>query len=188
MARLKYLDRNHVEFIAHRLAAKLFTNYGEPLPAFQLFGGLREGGALLESALALPRQPYYPRLHDKAGALLRSLIKNHPLVDGNKRVGMTATFVFLLANHQTLIASNEEMVAFALKIAASEPDMSWQEIAAWLRKWTVAFDAPEGKLTAALAKFPQDLKGPGSIRERLKQYANAFQELERELASMAHDD
>jgi prophage maintenance system killer protein len=85
---LSYLDRHDIESIVHTLAANLFSNYDDPLPPFQLFGGLREGGALLESALALPRQPYYRRLHDKAGALLRSLIKNHPLVDGNKRIGL----------------------------------------------------------------------------------------------------
>lgn len=106
MARLRYLDRDDVEFIVYKLAAKLFANYDDPLPAFQLFGGLREGGALLESALGLPRQPYYPRLHDKAGAPLRSLIKNHPLVDGNKRVAMSAAFIFSALNDYLLVASN----------------------------------------------------------------------------------
>ena len=169
MARLRYLDRDQVEFIAHRLAAKLFTNYGDPLPAFQLFGGVREGGALLESALALPRQPYYRTLHDKAGAQLRSLIKNHPLVDGNKRVGMTATFVFLLANDQILVASNKEMVQFALQIAASEPDMSWQEISKWLRARSVRLmDDPAEMAIRTLTTFPKEWK------MRLREYTKAL--------------
>ena len=181
MARLRYLDRDQVEFIAHRLAAKLFTNYGDPLPAFQLFGGVREGGALLESALALPRQPYYRTLHDKAGAQLRSLIKNHPLVDGNKRVGMTATFVFLLANDQILVASNTEMVQFALQIAASEPDMSWQEIASWIRQRLVPLHSSDEQLKAALERFPLEWKG--RVSSRLREYAKAFEELEREVGN-----
>ena len=96
MARLWYPTRQDVEEQAYALAAELFDEYDSSLPAFALFGGEREGGALLDSALALPRQTYgtrplYRTICDKAGALLRSLIKNHPLVDGNKRVGMATT-------------------------------------------------------------------------------------------------
>ncbi|MEX2158629.1 MAG: type II toxin-antitoxin system death-on-curing family toxin [Dehalococcoidia bacterium] len=146
MARLYYLDRRDVEHIVHRVAARLFADYSDPLPAVQVFGGMRDGGALLESALALPRQPYYRRLHDKGGALLRSLIKNHPLVDGNKRIGVAATFVFLLLNGWLLVASNGEMVRFALEVAASESDMSWQDVASWLRQNTV--DIAQGQQEA----------------------------------------
>jgi len=50
---------------------------------------------MLESALAQPRQTFsgidlYPTLVEKAAALGFSLIKNHPFVDGNKRVGHAA--------------------------------------------------------------------------------------------------
>jgi len=50
---------------------------------------------MLSSALGIVRQPYYRTLYDKAGALLRSLIKNHPYRDGNKRMGMALTTVLI---------------------------------------------------------------------------------------------
>lgn len=167
--------------MVHRLAAKLFADYGEPLPAFQLFGGLRENGGLLESALALPRQPYYPRLHDKAGALLRSLIKNHPLVDGNKRLGMTATFVFLAMNHWILIESNEGMVNFALRVAVSEPDMTWQEIAAWLKARTRDVKHPGKSLVPRIEELISELNAAQPTREGLAPVIQNMRGLAEEL-------
>lgn len=180
MPRLFYLNRHDVESVAHKLAAKLFTNYEDPLPPFQLFGGLREGGALLESALALPRQPYYRTLFDKAGVLLRSLIKNHPLVDGNKRIGMTAAFVFLVLNNHVLVASNQEMVRFALEVAASEPDMAWEEVAAWVRARSVRITTSEETAELLVQKFAGDWD-ENSLGRRLDEYARIFHQLGSEL-------
>ena len=58
---------------------------------------------LLESAVHRPRasvlgQDAYPDLFTKAAALLHSLARNHPLVDGNKRLAWLATYVFLAKN------------------------------------------------------------------------------------------
>lgn len=180
MPRLHYLDRKDVEIIAHRLAAKLFADYGDPLPAFELFGGIRESGALLESALALPRQPYYPRLHDKAGALLRSLIKNHPLVDGNKRVGMATAFTFLVVNKQVLVASNQEMVAFALHIARSEPDISWQDVAQWLRARSVRRTTTDETVHRLVTMLPGEWDRK-RLSLRMRQYAVALGEVATEM-------
>ena len=179
MARLRYLTRDQVEFVAHRLAARLFTDYGDPLPAFELFGGIREGGSLLDSALGLPRQPYYRTLFDKAGALLRSMIKNHPLVDGNKRVGMTSALVFLMLNRHFLVASNEEMVAFALEVATKEPDMSWQEVAVWLRERSVHFATPKDAIDVMMGRFPAEWNEPraSAIQARLLDYGVAVLQL-----------
>lgn len=116
----------------------MFTDYDSPMPPFEFSGGERHGVGLLESALALPRQTFdgkylYRTWHDKAGVLLRSLIKNHPLVDGNKRIALATTFVFLLMNGRFLFALNDDMVKFALSVAASEPDTSWRTVARWIR-------------------------------------------------------
>jgi len=56
------------------------------MPRFQLRG--EDGLALFEAAINLPRQPYLRTKHEKAAALFRGLIKNHPLVDGNKRLAV----------------------------------------------------------------------------------------------------
>ena len=58
---------------------------------------------LLEAAVHRPRasvlgQDAYSDLLTKAAALLHSLARNHPLVDGNKRLAWLATYVFLAKN------------------------------------------------------------------------------------------
>lgn len=175
MPRLTYLDRVAVEQIAHKLAAQLFTGYGSPLPDFQLLGD--EGASALESALGLPRQPYYRTVYDKAGVLLRSLIKNHPLVDGNKRVGMTAAVVFLLINRKILVASNEEMVEFALRIAAESPGLHWKEISAWLRQRTIPTSPKVEELDAVIEGLPAEWRNREAVAVRLRNYAEAWESL-----------
>jgi death-on-curing protein len=99
---------------------------------------------LLESALARPRagmfgQDAYPTLHGKAAALVHSLVSNHALVDGNKRLGWQATVVFLWINGQDVLAPEDD--AFDLVIAVASGSTSDVEtIAGQLRDWSVARD------------------------------------------------
>lgn len=65
-------------------------------------GGIRDEG-LLDSAINTPFQSFggtdlYPTLLQKAARLGYGLIKNHPFVDGNKRIGTHAMLVFLDIN------------------------------------------------------------------------------------------
>lgn len=97
-------------------------------------GGVRDMG-LLESALGRPHATFggrdlYPRLWDKAAALMQSLIKNHPFVDGNKRTALTATGIFLELNGYVLTADHEEVLDFVRRVARGEADI--EAIAAWL--------------------------------------------------------
>ena len=147
MPRLWYPTRRSVETVAHRLAAELFEDYDSALPAFSLLGGERGGGALLDSALALPKQtfdgrPLYRTVYDKAAVLLRSIIKNHPFIDGNKRLGLATAAAFLLMNGYVLIASPDEMVNYALEIAKSEPGKDWREISRWIRQHAISIRDP----------------------------------------------
>ena len=85
--------------------------------------GLRDLGAL-EGAIAQPRQTYggddlYPSLADRAVALGFVLIRNHPFVDGNKRVGHAALEVFLLLNGYELVAEVDDAERTVLGVAAS---------------------------------------------------------------------
>lgn len=96
--------------------------------------GLRDLG-LLEAASARPQAAFegeelYPDLFSKAGALMDSLINNHPFVDGNKRTGIAAAGLFLQQNGYRLTATNPELEAFTLKVASGQIRVS--EIAAWL--------------------------------------------------------
>lgn len=102
---------------------------GDPPP-------LRDLG-LLESAAARPRasafgEDAYPDTWSKAAALLQSIVKNHPLVDGNKRLGWLATAVFLELNGvQATTAANDAVYDTVMKVAAGQLDV--QEIAEALK-------------------------------------------------------
>jgi death-on-curing protein len=107
-------------------------------------GGVRDLG-LLDSALARPQATFggedlYPGLWHKAAALMHSLIKNHPFVDGNKRTALAATGLFLELNGHALVASNEEALDFTRRAAVGEIDV--ESMAAWLEDHTRPIDDP----------------------------------------------
>lgn len=95
--------------------------------------GLRDEN-VLESALARPRQllayeagATLPRL---AAALCIGIARNHPFVDGNKRVSLLATYTFLALNGYELDADEKE-VADTIESAAAG-SLGEVELAAWL--------------------------------------------------------
>lgn len=96
---------------------------------------------LLEAAVARPQasafgQDAYPDLHVKAAALLHSLIRNHALVDGNKRLAWAACRVFLGLNDQWISGANEdERVDFVVSVASGQLD-DLEKIAERLRAWS----------------------------------------------------
>jgi death-on-curing protein len=101
--------------------------------------GLRDEGALL-AALARPRatyarRPLYPTLPEKAAALLESLCRNHPFVDGNKRVAYVAAGLFLRRNGWAVKAPEDEAVEFMMGVAAGE--LRKEEIRIWFEEHTV---------------------------------------------------
>jgi death on curing protein len=82
---------------------------------------------LLESAAARPRASAlgadaYPTLHDKAAALLHSIVSNHALLDGNKRLGLAAVIAFYGLNGRRLTMTNDEAYDFVIKVAAGQID------------------------------------------------------------------
>lgn len=97
--------------------------------------GIRDTG-LLESALAQPQmtlggEELYPTIVEKASALGFSLIKNHPFVDGNKRVGHAAMEVFLVLNGYEIDAQLHEQERVILRLASGE--VGREEFTDWLR-------------------------------------------------------
>jgi death-on-curing protein len=93
--------------------------------------GLRDRGAL-ESALARPQTGYYSDLVQEAAALWESLSQNHPFIDGNKRVAVTITAVFLRMNGYKLEFDDLEAYSFLSGLYESN-GMRFNELAAWLR-------------------------------------------------------
>ena len=95
--------------------------------------------ALLQSAVERSKATFegndlYPDLFTKAAALMHSIIKNHPFVDGNKRTAITAASIFLMRNNYTLTASNIELERFTIKVASK--DVELKEIAKWFKEHT----------------------------------------------------
>jgi death-on-curing protein len=87
---------------------------------------VRDAG-LLESASARPQSTAfgddaYPSIHGKAAALLHSLARNHPLVDGNKRLALAATIAFYGMNGLRLTLSNDEAYELVMAVAARQLD------------------------------------------------------------------
>lgn len=80
---------------------------------------------LLQSALARPRatvfgKDAYVTVTAKAAALLHSLARNHALVDGNKRLALTAVIAFLGLNGRRLTLSNDGAYDLVMAVAAGE--------------------------------------------------------------------
>lgn len=95
---------------------------GDPAP-------VRDAG-LLESAASRPRtsvfgEDAYPDIWSKAAALLQSVVKHHPLVDGNKRLGWLSAGVFLtLDGVDVTEVGNDEVYEFVLWVASSNAGLS----------------------------------------------------------------
>ncbi|MGH2946327.1 MAG: type II toxin-antitoxin system death-on-curing family toxin [Solirubrobacteraceae bacterium] len=90
----------------------------------------------VDAAVHRPRtsvlgQDAYPDLFAKAAALLHSLARNHPLVDGNKRLAWLATYVFLAKNDVVLDPDDDEAYELVVAVAAGRID-EVSEIAAAL--------------------------------------------------------
>lgn len=91
--------------------------------------GVRDQG-LLDSALARPKQRHAyanPEPVELAAAYTAGIIRNHPFVDGNKRVGFMLAYVFLARNGYRLTAAEAEATRAVLDLAAgslSEPDFA----------------------------------------------------------------
>jgi death-on-curing protein len=106
---------------------------------------LREFG-LLEGAVMRPQatafgEDAYPSLHDKAAALLHSLARNHPFVDGNKRTAWAATTVFYQINGHVIREIDPGLVV-GLVVDVAEGLLDVQAIAATLKQWAVPFPIP----------------------------------------------
>ena len=82
---------------------------------------------LLDAAIHRPRasvlgQDAYPGVLSKAAALLHSLVVNHPLVDGNKRLGWLATYVFCAKNGIELDPADDDAYELVMAVASGALD------------------------------------------------------------------
>ena len=95
--------------------------------------------ALLKSALGMPSVTFggeflHTDIYEMAAAYLFHLVKNHPFVDGNKRVGVVAALVFLILNGFDLTAPEDELAEMVLAVARGELDKA--QVAVFIRSWS----------------------------------------------------
>ena len=120
---VEFLDTDDLIELARRLL-------GDPPP-------VRDVG-LLTAAAARPQasafgSDAYPDIWTKAAALLQSVVNNHALIDGNKRLGWLATAVFLeLSGASVTAAHNDDVYELVTSVAAE--DLAVEEIADLLRE------------------------------------------------------
>jgi death-on-curing protein len=104
------------------------------LAEFGGLSGVRDPG-LLNSALARPRQLFAyrkPSLFDLAAAYAFGLVRNHPFLDGNKRIGFTTAIIFLELNGYRFTASEVEATVKTLALAARDVDQASYSV--WLKE------------------------------------------------------
>lgn len=119
---VEYLDTDDLVDLATVLL-------GDPPPIRDL--GLLGAAAARPQATAFGEDAY-PDLWTKAAALLHSVVKNHALVDGNKRLGWLATAVFLEINGVAVThVSNDAVYDLVMGVTTGRDDVA--EIATELR-------------------------------------------------------
>jgi len=109
------------------LHAALLAEYGGA-------DGIRDEG-LLDSAIHAPFQTFngenlYSSLQSKAASLGFGLIKNHPFIDGNKRIGAHVMLVFLAVNGVELEYTQQDLIDVVLAVASGKVSMAG--LAEWI--------------------------------------------------------
>lgn len=94
---------------------------------------------LLDAAAHRPRssafgEDAYPSIDEKAAVLLESIVRNHPLIDGNKRLGWLAAVIFFDINGFTLDAPDDRAYDLVIGVATGEVD--YHQVAIVLNSWT----------------------------------------------------
>jgi death-on-curing protein len=98
--------------------------------------GIRDAGAL-EAVVARPCVGYggeelFPTLFDKAAAIIESVIRRHPFVDGNKRTGLLAGAAMLYLAGYNFAAPRDQMVEVPVRVA--EHKITLEELSRWFEK------------------------------------------------------
>ncbi len=114
------LEISHTRQAISSLKQELFTKD----EATGIFG--QERGEGLAGILGAIKQTFggqdlYPNMEEKAANLLYFIIKDHPFVDGNKRIGSFLFLLFLGRNREVLNFDDKALVALTLLIASSDP-------------------------------------------------------------------
>lgn len=93
---------------------------------------------LLKSAMGMPPAAFggeflHTDLFEMAAAYLYHLVRNHPFIDGNKRVGTVAALVFLALNGHDFTAPGEDLEDLVVRLAGGGTTKA--EVTIFIRNW-----------------------------------------------------
>lgn len=108
------------EAICYTLAQELLT-FDQPFPPFET-----RFSNVLESSLLTPLQQtvsgdVYPTFEDKLTILFYLMIRNHPFLNGNKRMAVITLLIILYGNNKWINASTQELYSLAVDVSNSKP-------------------------------------------------------------------
>lgn len=114
----------------------VYTIHADLLQRYGGRPGLRSQN-LLESALAQPKMTIggkyvHKTLFDKAAAYGFHICKNHPFIDGNKRVAFVLMDIFLQKNGWEIVAHEED--AYSIMMALASGKLTKAQLASWVKK------------------------------------------------------
>ena len=117
---------------------RILKLHGDLIKIFGGIDGIRDEN-LLDSAIETPFQTFggqdlYPTLTEKAARLGYGLIKNHPFLDGNKRIGTHAMLTFLDINGAEIKFDEDELIKMIFNVA--DNSITYEEFLNWLAAHT----------------------------------------------------
>ena len=117
---------------------RILKLHGDLIKIFGGIDGIRDEN-LLDSAIETPFQTFggqdlYPTLTEKAARLGYGLIKNHPFLDGNKRIGTHAMLTFLDINGAEIEFDEDELIKIIFNVA--DNSITYEEFLNWLEAHT----------------------------------------------------
>jgi len=117
-----WIDIEDFEYVCFNLTLKFLT-FNEPIPDYNT-----RDNALLDSALASPKHTFdgkllYPTFVEQASALFYSMIKNHPFLNGNKRIAVMTLLIFLAVNGKWIKIKPADLYKLAIITSESNPKL-----------------------------------------------------------------
>lgn len=153
--RFVYLTHQDIKYIFHELNT-FFVKHKDPVPEYNS-SYLHK----IDSVVARPQDTFdgvdlYPELFEKAACYFYFINKLHPFMNGNKRMSIVCTYVFLRMNGKVLEAEEDEIYDFAKEISNGRDiqDKEFSSVVAFITKHTrQARSIISLDLTAILERF-----------------------------------
>jgi death on curing protein len=117
---VKSVSLEEAEYIAYAMVHELM-DYGEPAADFHTRYPGKLESCLEQPFMHLNGRYVYWTIHHRAAVLFYLLIKNHPFENGNKRMAVAITLVFLFKNDRWISIQPEGLYVLAKAVAESDP-------------------------------------------------------------------